>query len=65
MARQQQPNPPTQTKPGRGGQGRVQDQGASDKRNLGDAQPEEADEDEELDDEGELDDEDQDEDEEA
>jgi hypothetical protein len=58
MASQQQPNPPTQTKPGRGGQGRVEDQGASDKRNMGDAQEEEA-EDEELDDD--LDDEDEDE----
>ena len=63
MARQQQPNRPTQTKPGRGGQGRVEDQGASDKRNMGDAQEEEADdEDEELD---EADFEDDDEDEEA
>ena len=62
MARQQQPNPPTQTKPGRGGQGRVQDQGASDERNMGDAQ-EVDDEDEELDDDD-LDDEDEDDDDE-
>jgi hypothetical protein len=63
MATKQQPNPPTQTKPGRGGQGRVQDQGASDKRNMGHAHEEEADdEDEELD---EADFEDDDEDEEA
>jgi hypothetical protein len=60
MARQQQPNPPTQTKPGRGGQGRVQDQGASDKRNMGRPQEEEADdEDEELDDEDDSDDDDE------
>ena len=67
MAKQIQPNPKTQTKPGRGGQGRVQDQGASDKRNVGRAQEEEAD-DEELEDEDELDeedDEDEDDDEEA
>jgi len=63
MARQQQPNPPTQTKPGRGGQGRVEDQGASDKRNLGGDQEEADDEDEELDDEDDVDDEDEDEDE--
>ena len=60
----QQANPNTQTKPGRGGQGRVQDQGVSDERNAGRAQEEEADE--ELDDEeDELDEEDEDEDEEA
>ena len=56
MARQQQPNPPTQTKPGRGGQGRVADQGASDERNVGGAQDEADEEDEELDDEDDLDD---------
>ena len=55
MATRQPPNPPTQTKPGRGGQGRVQDQGASDKRNAGRAQEDEADGDKELDDEDELD----------
>jgi len=66
MAKQQQANPNTQTKPGRGGQGRVQDQGVSDERNAGRAQEEEA-EDDQLDDEDELDenDEDDDEDEEA
>jgi len=53
----QQPNPTTQTKPGRGGQGRVPDQGASDERHAGRAQEEDA-EDEELDDEDDLDDED-------
>ncbi len=63
MAKQQQANPNTQTKPGRGGQGRVQDQGVSDERNAGGAPEEEA-EDEELDDEDDLDD-DEDEDEEA
>ena len=64
MAKQQQANPNTQTKPGRGGQGRVQDQGVSDERNAGGAQEEEADDDD-LDDDDELDDEDDDEDEEA
>jgi hypothetical protein len=64
MARQQQSNAPTQTKPGRGGQGRVEDQGASDERNMGRAQEEEADGDE-LDDEDDLDDESEDEEEEA
>ena len=53
----QQPNPSTKTKPGRGGQGRVQDQGV---RSAGRAQEEKADE-EELDDEDELDEEDEDE----
>ena len=66
MAKQPQT---TQTKPGRGGQERVQDQGASDQRNVGRAQEEQAD-DAELDDEDDLDDEedvddDEDEDEEA
>ena len=69
MAKQPQT---TQTKPTRGGQERVQDQGASDQRDeltLGRAQGEQAD-DAELDDEDDLDDEedvddDEDEDEEA
>ena len=65
MARQQQPNPPTHTKPGRGGLGRVEDQGPSDERNAGRAQEEADEEDEELDDEDDLDEEDEDEDEEA
>jgi hypothetical protein len=65
MAKQQQANPNTQTKPGRGGQGLVQDQGVSDKRDAGRAQEEEADDAEFDDDELDEDDEDEDEDEEA